>query len=115
MTGGILLSRDREFIVLYRGKDFLPAAVSLAVEQRRNSGLNGLENRRGRSSLVMNVQNHKPGTMNLDLEAEHGVNDGKPATVDRAFEAEHKVVSEQRKLRSSEAAITRTSTKLSLV
>lgn len=112
LTGGILLSRDREFIVLYRGKDFLPAAVSLAVEQRRNSGLDGLENRRGRSSLVTNVQNHKPGTMNLDLEAEH--DDGKPGTVDRAFEAEHKVVSEQKKLRSSESAITRTSTKLSM-
>ena len=35
MTGGTLLSRDNESIVLYRGKDFLPPAVSLAIEKRR--------------------------------------------------------------------------------
>ncbi|KAG8635126.1 CRM-domain containing factor CFM2, chloroplastic isoform X2 [Manihot esculenta] len=35
LTGGILLSRDREFIVLYRGKDFLPSAVSSALKKRR--------------------------------------------------------------------------------
>ncbi|KAJ6831344.1 CRM-domain containing factor CFM2, chloroplastic isoform X1 [Iris pallida] len=37
LTGGTLLSRDREFIVFYRGKDFLPPAVSNAIEERRNS------------------------------------------------------------------------------
>ncbi|KAL6652599.1 hypothetical protein ACP70R_011524 [Stipagrostis hirtigluma subsp. patula] len=35
LTGGTLLSRDKESIVFYRGKDFLPQAVSLAIEQRR--------------------------------------------------------------------------------
>ncbi|KAL4184905.1 hypothetical protein AMTRI_Chr10g227940 [Amborella trichopoda] len=35
LTGGTLLSRDREFIVFYRGKDFLPPAVSSAIEERR--------------------------------------------------------------------------------
>ncbi|GAA0141900.1 hypothetical protein LIER_02940 [Lithospermum erythrorhizon] len=35
LTGGILLSRDKEFITLYRGKDFLPAAVSSALQERR--------------------------------------------------------------------------------
>ncbi|XBI92711.1 hypothetical protein VPH35_029711 [Triticum aestivum] len=35
LTGGTLLSRDNESIVLYRGKDFLPPAVSLAIEKRR--------------------------------------------------------------------------------
>lgn len=35
MTGGTLLSRDNESIILYRGKDFLPPAVSLAIENRR--------------------------------------------------------------------------------
>ncbi|KAI9154524.1 hypothetical protein LWI28_027527 [Acer negundo] len=35
LTGGTLLARDREFIVLYRGKDFLPSAVSSAIEERR--------------------------------------------------------------------------------
>ncbi|XP_020276962.1 CRM-domain containing factor CFM2, chloroplastic isoform X3 [Asparagus officinalis] len=37
LTGGVLLSRDSEFIVFYRGKDFLPSAVSTAIEERRNS------------------------------------------------------------------------------
>ncbi|XP_010550103.1 PREDICTED: CRM-domain containing factor CFM2, chloroplastic [Tarenaya hassleriana] len=35
LTGATLLSRDKDFIVLYRGKDFLPSAVSSAVEERR--------------------------------------------------------------------------------
>uniref|UniRef100_A0ACD5UB24 Uncharacterized protein n=2 Tax=Avena sativa TaxID=4498 RepID=A0ACD5UB24_AVESA len=38
LTGGTLLSRDNESIVLYRGKDFLPPAVSLAIEKRRKQG-----------------------------------------------------------------------------
>ncbi|KAK8955856.1 hypothetical protein KSP40_PGU016402 [Platanthera guangdongensis] len=36
LTGGTILSRDKYFIVLYRGKDFLPPAVSTAIEERRN-------------------------------------------------------------------------------
>ncbi|KAH0465591.1 hypothetical protein IEQ34_005694 [Dendrobium chrysotoxum] len=36
LTGGTLLSRDKDFIILYRGKDFLPHAVSIAIEERRN-------------------------------------------------------------------------------
>ncbi|KAL1211310.1 CRM-domain containing factor CFM2 [Cardamine amara subsp. amara] len=35
LTGGTLISRDKDFIVLYRGKDFLPFAVSSAIEERR--------------------------------------------------------------------------------
>jgi len=38
LTGGTLLSRDKESIVFYRGKDFLPPAVSLAIEKRRKLG-----------------------------------------------------------------------------
>ncbi|CAN6239755.1 unnamed protein product [Urochloa humidicola] len=38
LTGGTLLSRDKDSIVLYRGKDFLPPAVSLAIEKRRMWG-----------------------------------------------------------------------------
>ncbi|KAG9449639.1 hypothetical protein H6P81_009604 [Aristolochia fimbriata] len=37
LTGGTLLSRDREFITFYRGKDFLPPAVSAAIEERRRN------------------------------------------------------------------------------
>lgn len=39
LTGGTLLSRDIDFIVFYRGKDFLPLAVSSAIEDRRNYGM----------------------------------------------------------------------------
>ncbi|KAG0482517.1 hypothetical protein HPP92_010601 [Vanilla planifolia] len=35
-TGGTLLSRNKDFFVLYRGKDFLPLSVSVAIEERRN-------------------------------------------------------------------------------
>ncbi|KAG8082275.1 hypothetical protein GUJ93_ZPchr0014g46686 [Zizania palustris] len=38
LTGGTLLSRDEESIVFYRGKDFLPTAISLAIEKRRKHG-----------------------------------------------------------------------------
>ncbi|CAD6263445.1 unnamed protein product [Miscanthus lutarioriparius] len=38
LTGGTLLSKDKESIVFYRGKDFLPPAVSLAIEKRRKLG-----------------------------------------------------------------------------
>ncbi|GAU50586.1 hypothetical protein TSUD_283180 [Trifolium subterraneum] len=37
---GILLARDKDVIVIYRGKDFLPAAVSSAIQQRRNDLIN---------------------------------------------------------------------------
>ncbi|KAI4389075.1 hypothetical protein MLD38_001339 [Melastoma candidum] len=41
LTGGSLLSRDKDYIVLYRGKDFLPHSVSSAIEERRNHQING--------------------------------------------------------------------------
>lgn len=44
LTGGTLLSRDKESIVLYRGKDFLPPAVSLAIEHRRKMGSSTIYN-----------------------------------------------------------------------
>ncbi|KAJ7567911.1 hypothetical protein O6H91_01G011800 [Diphasiastrum complanatum] len=34
LTGGILISRDKYFISLYRGKDFLPAAVAAALSDQ---------------------------------------------------------------------------------
>ncbi|XP_024931578.3 CRM-domain containing factor CFM3, chloroplastic/mitochondrial [Ziziphus jujuba] len=36
LTGGTLLSRNKEFIVFYRGNDFLPPAVTEALRERRN-------------------------------------------------------------------------------
>ncbi|KAF0890447.1 hypothetical protein E2562_002820 [Oryza meyeriana var. granulata] len=44
LTGGALLSRDNESIVFYRGKDFLPTAVSLAIEKRRKHGNSTISN-----------------------------------------------------------------------
>lgn len=38
LTGETLFSRDNESIVFYRGKDFFPPAVSLAIEIRRKYG-----------------------------------------------------------------------------
>lgn len=118
LTGGVLLSRDREFIVLYRGKDFLPAKVSTAIEQQRNR-LHGVKNSRDRNSSAMDVQNHEPGIVDVDLKTESSVIDNN--SVVPAIEAENhvsdhkkKVLSEQRKLRSIEEAVTRTNTKLSL-
>ncbi|CAH9084561.1 unnamed protein product [Cuscuta europaea] len=41
LTGGILLARDKDYITLYRGKDFLPAVVSIAIEERRKQTIRG--------------------------------------------------------------------------
>ena len=34
LTGGILLLRNKFYIILYRGKDFLPTRVTALVEKR---------------------------------------------------------------------------------
>ncbi|KAL5582467.1 hypothetical protein UlMin_014909 [Ulmus minor] len=52
LTGGTLLARDREFIVLYRGKDFLPHAVSSAIEERRKHGIHAEKPTTEQSSSV---------------------------------------------------------------
>ncbi|KVI02435.1 hypothetical protein Ccrd_019196 [Cynara cardunculus var. scolymus] len=101
LTGGTLLTRDKEYIVLYRGKDFLPATVSSAIEQRRNRGVNGFERKKIRSSsdaeLNKDKRTESPFVAKLD-----GIRDQKL-----------EVAIEQRKLRSREAAVKRTSSKLS--
>ncbi|KAL6013403.1 hypothetical protein ACLOJK_003901 [Asimina triloba] len=55
LTGGVLLSRDREFFVLYRGKDFLPPAVSAAIEERRKCGIHKEKQRRSQDLLTGNA------------------------------------------------------------
>ncbi|KAI8019006.1 hypothetical protein LOK49_LG04G03722 [Camellia lanceoleosa] len=95
LTGGTLLSRDKEIIVLYRGKDFLPAAVSSAIEERRKCGIPMEKHRTDFSSSVMTIQECQDEC--------DGINDQK-----------RKLVSEQRKLRSTEAAVKKTSTKLQM-
>ncbi|XP_057761259.1 CRM-domain containing factor CFM2, chloroplastic [Arachis stenosperma] len=58
LTGGTLLARDREFIVLYRGKDFLPSAVSSAIDERRNIELSKLKAESSSSVTVTPGQKH---------------------------------------------------------
>lgn len=95
-----MLSRDREFIVFYRGKDFLPAAVSSAIEERRKYGMDMSKTRTGNLS-ILDAEERKHGTKEYATEAEH--------------DEESNQKSEERKLRISEAAMERTSTKLSMV
>ncbi|KAM1075970.1 hypothetical protein ACFX19_023952 [Malus domestica] len=95
LTGGTLLARDREFIVLYRGKDFLPPAVSSAIEERRRHAI-----RVERSTSVPTRQDLEPRT---EPENKHGWID------------DHKMgLPSARKLKSTEAAVDRTSIKLSM-
>lgn len=60
LTGGTLLSRDKEFIVFYRGKDFLPPAVSLAIEERRNGGIHIQKQKTDGSRQVATTDFPKP-------------------------------------------------------
>ncbi|CAK9162841.1 unnamed protein product [Ilex paraguariensis] len=104
LTGGTLLSRDKEFIVFYRGKDFLPAAVSSAIEERRNYEIHSENIRKDDNSSFMHPPDHKLGT--LLSASEH--------KQDKANDHKHKLTPEQKKLRFKEAAIKTTSSKLSI-
>ncbi|MCD7454988.1 Chloroplastic group IIA intron splicing facilitator CRS1 [Datura stramonium] len=99
LTGGTLLSRDREFIVFYRGKDFLPSAVSSAIEERRNQVVEE-EKRRGFNSSVENAKERKQSTTGSVSDDGHA---------NRNYQ---KGVQEKKKLTSMEAAIKRTTDKL---
>ncbi|KAL2335608.1 hypothetical protein Fmac_016821 [Flemingia macrophylla] len=97
LTGGILLSRDREFFVFYRGKDYLPAAVSSAITQQRNILMYKLKAQNSPSVTV--TPDQKDGTIECDSEVK-GMN----------FHKDTK----QRMLTKAEAAIKRTGIKLSM-
>ncbi|XP_027074582.2 CRM-domain containing factor CFM2, chloroplastic-like [Coffea arabica] len=103
LTGGTLLSRDKEFIVLYRGKDFLPAAVSLAIEKRRNYVLDGEEKGADKSFTTVSSKDQRLGTSeNCNGDENNGKEDQKL-----------ELASKRRHRSSTEAAIERTSAKLS--
>ncbi|KAL0817871.1 hypothetical protein Bca101_074315 [Brassica carinata] len=90
LTGGTLISRDKDFIVLYRGKDFLPSAVSSAIEERR------------RQTIMMeksSVHGNKLTENEVGIEAQ-------------AITKDHQMKPRQRK--SPESIIERTSIKLSM-
>ncbi|CAA3013020.1 CRM-domain containing factor CFM2, chloroplastic [Olea europaea subsp. europaea] len=101
LTGGTLLSRDKEFIVFYRGKDFLPAAVSSAIEERRKYGMDGAKTG---TDHDLNVKERKHETV------EYGPQDGHHKSSDEKL----KPHSEERKLRHTKSAIERTNSKLSM-
>lgn len=105
LTGGVLLSRDSEFFVLYRGKDFLPLSVCSAIEERRRHGIHGEKERANCSTTVTTAPELKLGNAEGGSESE----------LDGANYKEKGGISEQRMLRSTEAVIKRTSIKLSMV
>ncbi|WCJ20899.1 CRM-domain containing factor CFM2 chloroplastic [Euphorbia peplus] len=106
LTGGILLSRDREFIVLYRGKDFLPSAVSSAIGERRKHVIHMDRQRREHSISSETAEETKD---RIDA----SINDGPRgySTVTNDYSSD---LSKQRKLTQNEAAIERTSIRLAM-
>lgn len=102
LTGGTLLSRDREFIVLYRGKDFLPFAVSSAIEQQRYIRLH-----------KMKQMDNAPTTTAQEQKLE--INQNGSTDESQSITEWKKAVYEQRKFMSSEASMRKTSIKLSIV
>lgn len=101
LTGGVLLSRDSEFFVLYRGKDFLPLSVCSAIEERRKRGIHGEK-----------AWNSVTTAQECKLRNAEGVSKNE---LDGANYEEKGGISEQRMLQSTEAVIKRTSIKLSMV
>ncbi|XP_004297960.1 PREDICTED: chloroplastic group IIA intron splicing facilitator CRS1, chloroplastic [Fragaria vesca subsp. vesca] len=97
LTGGTLIARDKEFIVLYRGKDFLPPAVSSAIEERRKAVMYADNRSRKLRISATTAQDHESRT---ELETKDDLTGGLP--------------SEKRKLKSTEAAASRASIKLSM-
>ncbi|KAL3624202.1 hypothetical protein CASFOL_033018 [Castilleja foliolosa] len=105
LTGGTLLSRDKEFIVFYRGKDFLPATVSSAIEERRKYEISLSYARARSNSSTLNHEDQKHGKRQDDSETEHEEEENNRNLRTR---------SEKRKQRFSNTAMERTSTKLSI-
>ncbi|XAR51812.1 hypothetical protein NMG60_11006550 [Bertholletia excelsa] len=104
LTGGTLLSRDREFIVFYRGKDFLPAVVSSAIEGRRKCAIPLEKQRIGHSSSDMITPKSEPGIVYSKCEDEY----------DGIKEQERNLIPEDMKPGTTEALIEKTSSKLQM-
>lgn len=102
LTGGLLLSRDKDYIVFYRGKDFLPAVVSSAIQERRRS-------RTREDAQLENVSPTIAENTTSNSEARVSVSECE-------INKDQKVDSlQKRKTNSIEAAIIKTNRKLSLV
>lgn len=100
LTGGTLLSRDKEYIVFYRGKDFLPSAVSSAIEERRKS-------RMQRDLQLIN------GSSTMSAEDSISNSEGHASANENEIGKVQEMSSQEQEIRSIEAAITRTNRKLS--
>ncbi|XP_006482481.1 CRM-domain containing factor CFM2, chloroplastic isoform X5 [Citrus sinensis] len=98
LTGGTLLSRDREFIVFYRGKDFLPPAASCAIEERRKHEFSTSNDSKEEPELGNRHDNSGDNTQD-----EFGCTNDQKSTMH----------SEQKERRSAEVAIRRTNIRLS--
>ncbi|GMI99164.1 CRM family member 2, Arabidopsis thaliana CRM family member 2 [Hibiscus trionum] len=98
LTGGTLLSRDKDFIVLYRGKDFLPSAVSSAIEERRKHVIH-VENQSTKATHKVNTEGTKIGS---------------ESKIVRAKDRRGNNFSDRKNMHSAEAAVRKTSSKLSM-
>ncbi|XP_027358990.1 CRM-domain containing factor CFM2, chloroplastic-like isoform X2 [Abrus precatorius] len=116
LTGGTLLSRDREFIVFYRGKDFLPVAVSSAIKKQRNIGLYKLKAamfsaiRQRRNIGRCKLKGGNSSSVTVTPDQKNGITECDSEGNDMTFRKDTK----QRTLTKAEAAIKRTSIKLSM-
>ncbi|KAI3970628.1 hypothetical protein MKX01_024275 [Papaver californicum] len=99
LTGGTLLSRDKEFIALYRGKDFLPPAVSTAIEDRRKPRIH-------RDKHTLHESPSTEISPSLDSKAENSTSAG---------EFNEKSVRKERKPKSTNAVMENISSKLFMV
>ncbi|XVF16488.1 hypothetical protein REPUB_Repub10bG0035500 [Reevesia pubescens] len=104
LTGGTLLSRDKDFIVLYRGKDFLPSAVSSAIEERRKH--------------VIHVEKQSAEcSKSKETVQEVNVEDTKRGSESETNSAKNhrsNLFGDWKNMKSAEAAIRKTSSKLSM-
>lgn len=98
LTGGILLSRDREFFVLYRGKDYLSTTMSSVIKRHTKNKMHELKSRN--SSSAKATPDQKGGTIECDSEVKV-----------RNFQNDTK----RRMLTKADLAIKRISIKLSMV
>lgn len=106
LTGGILLSRDKDFIVFYRGKDFLPSSVSSAIEERRRIRMQReKEQAEAESASILPEHFNCEPTMSL-LSGENGVTYEPEKSLDSK--------SDERKIKNNEADFERTKMKLSM-
>ncbi|XP_022774444.1 CRM-domain containing factor CFM2, chloroplastic isoform X2 [Durio zibethinus] len=104
LTGGTLLARDKDFIVLYRGKDFLPSVVSSAIEERRKQVIHVEKQSAKCSQSWKTVQR-------VDSEC---TKSGSESEINSAKDHRSNIFGDRKNMKSAEAAIRKTSSKLSM-